>query len=253
MRLSFVASILSLSVAAACGGSVEEAVSETSTEAASSADSADSAASGEAGDASTTTGTDPTSDPSTDEGTEWSSGDGDGDPTTTGTDPTTDTSTGGDCSQSITVELDADVASVSGDWQHGTSDLVPSEGFVVWPTQQPGAGSAVFDLDFPCDDDWHIWVKGMDRDQNDSFFARVDGGPDPAAIFDIDCQPGDWNNPVYSWAHLNQRAQGSYCGLDNLWVVSGGPGDGSVEFIEREAGAISAVAFSNDPSYVPNF
>jgi hypothetical protein len=157
-----------------------------------------------------------------------------------------------DCGETIILEYDATIAMVSGDWDHGTSGLVPSEGNVVWPDQQPADGSAVFDLDFPCQDDWHIWVKGMDRDQNDSFFVQVDGSPGSPAIFDLDCSPGDWDNPQYIWAHLNERI-GNGCGLDNPWVVNGGPTEGRVEFFEREAGAISAIAFSNDPGYTPNF
>ena len=123
----------------------------------------------------------------------------------------------------------------------------------MFPTEQGAQGAAVFDFDLPCDDTWHIWVKGLDRGTNDSFFADVDGNPNPAAIFDLDCEAQDPEDAEYIWAHLNSREGDSQCGVGNDWVINAGPGEGVVSFYEREVGAISAVAISNDPGYTPNF
>lgn len=257
----------------ACASTPLEAT-ETGTSEDSGSGGADGATSGESSGASSSTGSE-----ATDSGAEWTGGDGDGDTTgggdgdgdtTGGGDGDGDTTTtatttgdgdgdttgtttgsGSDCSMTITEEIDADEAVLMGEWMGGNSQLAPEEGYVVYPLDYGASGSATFALDFPCDDDWHVWVKGLDRNTDDSFFVQVDGSPNPSAIFDIDCAEGNFNGS-YEWEHLNERPDGEFCGEPYPWVISGG-GSHELTFFEREAGAISAIAFSNDPGYTPNF
>ena len=60
------------------------------------------------------------------------------------------------------------------------------------------------------------------------------------------------NQGSYEWEHLNERPENEFCGEGFDWVVSA---SGTIEltFFEREAGAISAVAVSNDENYTPDF
>ncbi len=194
----------------------------------------------------------------TGDGDSADTGDGDTADTADTADTSNDNTTGSDCSMTITQEIDADEATLTGDWVLGSSQLAPEEGNIVFPETGgggggggPAQGSATFALDFPCDDDWYVWVKGLDRGSDDSFFVRVDGEPSEGAIFDLDCEFGN-EQGSYIWELLNERIDPQGCGEDNPWVISA---DGSVdlEFEEREPSAISAIAFSNDPGYTPNF
>lgn len=236
---------------------------------------------GEAGEVSTgdgdATSGDGDGDASTGDGDATTTGDGDGDATTAGDgdgdatsgDGDGDTATGdgdgdatagdgvGDsagegptdaCTQFLTLDFDADEANLSGDWDLVMSSVSPAEGLVIFPGGQ-GDGEARFDFDAPCEDNWYVWVRGLDAGTNDSFFLRVDGAPNEPGIFDLDCGFED-NEPFYRWAPLNIRGN-SGCGLDSPMVLTGGPSTFEIEFTEREGGAISGFSVSNDPSYVP--
>ena len=105
---------------------------------------------------------------------------------------------------------------------------------------------AAFEVQVPCSDTFHVWVRGFDEGTDDSFFAEVDGAPIPQEIFDLDCSG---QGQGYIWAELNQRL--GQCGLDDPWVQDWTAGVHDVVFYPRESISISRIQITNDPNYVP--
>ena len=147
--------------------------------------------------------------------------------------------------------LDADEATLTGDWELTNSQVAPEEGAVVYPNQENADGYAQFEINVECAGEWHVWVRGLDDGTDDSFLVNVSGVGGNAATFDLDCGLFD-NEPRYVWEHLNRRANFNTCGQDNPWVLTRDVGSLAVRFSEREMGAISEVQFTNDASYDPS-
>src|SRR5690606_19928361 len=104
-----------------------------------------------------------------------------------------------------------------------------------------------WNIDVPCDDTWHIWVRAIEEGTNDSLFAVVDGEPNPAAIFEIGCD-GEPNEPTYVWRELNWRDQvaGNACEyIEDPWVHDWTAGTHSLTVAYRESWAISRLWITN--------
>jgi hypothetical protein len=183
-------------------------------------------------------------------GSETTDGGATGDGDSTGTDDGGGSTV---CEEIITLAVDADQASVNGDWDVGLSSLAPEEGAVVYPLGSGASGGASFAFVAPCNDIWTIWVRGLDNDFDDSFFVNVSGTFAEPVIFDLDCEGGGFfPQASYVWAPLNARQVGSDCGLENPLAFDAGPGAVEVVFTERELGAISEILVTNDPDFVPS-
>ncbi|MCA9681052.1 MAG: hypothetical protein KC457_02580, partial [Myxococcales bacterium] len=129
-------------------------------------------------------------------------------------------------------------------WNEQMSML--GEGLIlVWDNQTQDA-SVSFDIDVPCDDTWHIWVRGLNQGQNDSFFATVDGEPNPEAIFEIACDNGPQQS-TYQWRELNWRDQNdpgcTY--LQDPWTQDWGAGSHNFTLRYRESIAVSRIWLTN--------
>lgn len=137
-----------------------------------------------------------------------------------------------------------DTAAVSGFWIETMSTL--GEGMVLSMAENQNEGVATYDIEIPCDDTWHIWVRAIERANLDSFWARVDGEPQDWAIFELDCT----DNPVetaYKWKQLNWRdADANGCQyLEDPWTHDWGLGLHQLELGYRESWAISEIWVSN--------
>jgi hypothetical protein len=106
-------------------------------------------------------------------------------------------------------------------------------------------------LDIPCDDTWHIFVRGWDEDNSDSFYAQLDGVPADETdwIFDFDCtaQSNGW-----TWQHLNERLNGNCdtsAGNDYDPVLV--TGVHQLNLFDREDADMSRLWITNDPAGTP--
>ncbi|KIG17302.1 hypothetical protein DB30_03485 [Enhygromyxa salina] len=130
-------------------------------------------------------------------------GDGDGDGDTGDGDGDGDTG-GSACNGDEFIAIEAIDADEIVGWNETMSQL--GEGLILaYDNQSPNA-YVQFNLDIPCDDDWHIWVRGINNQGADSYFALVDGEPMPVPIFELDCTNGP-QAPEYQWGELNWRDQ----------------------------------------------
>lgn len=153
-----------------------------------------------------------------------------------------------DC-EAVTLEYLATDASLDGDWALTMSQL--GEGTVAAVDGFNPSGDVTFTIDVPCDDNWIIWVRGTDYGSADSFFARLDGAPEPPAIFELDCGPGGGG---YTWQRLNWRDPdtGGPCEyVVDPWLADWTAGEHTLVLGYREAIAIARVVVTNDPGYVP--
>lgn len=165
--------------------------------------------------------------------------------------PGSSTGVGSECMDTVTFELTPDQAALSGDWELGMSML--GEGQIVnIPNPQNGTeGSILFEPEIPCDGTWYIWVRVIDQGNNDSYFATLDGEPNPEAIFEGDCTQAGMG---YKWARLNWREQGApACEyVQDPWAPTWTAGLHAIEFSYREAQAMGRILLTNDPDLVPN-
>src|SRR5690606_9787266 len=103
-----------------------------------------------------------------------------------------------------------------------------------------------FELDVPCEDFWHVWVRGVDNGNNDSYFVSLDGLPNPAVVFELDCTavPG---SATMVWRELNYRAEDAADCESTVdpWVQywSGGVHDLTISY--RESNMLSRVYVTN--------
>jgi len=166
-------------------------------------------------------------------------------PDATATDTTTDT-TGANtaCAMDVSFEILAVDATEANGWDPVMSML--GEGMIMAWDQQNDAASIAWDIDVPCDDTWHVWVRGVDQGQADSYFATVDGEPNPAAIFELDCTNAP-NQATYVWKELNYRDQAdpgcTY--LLDPWTQDWLTGIHSFALTYRESGAVSKLWITN--------
>lgn len=170
---------------------------------------------------------------------------------TTDTADTTDTTDGGGaCNEDISFEIEAEAAVDIEGWNEQMSML--GEGVVLaWDNQTQDA-FATWDIEIPCDDTWHIWVRAIDNQQSDSFFATVDGEPNPEAIFELDCTQGPQMG-TYLWKELNYREQmaGSCEYLFDPWTQDWAAGTHELTLIYRESIAISKLWITNTENTPP--
>ena len=174
-----------------------------------------------------------------------------GDTTTTGTtDASSTTGMNGACADIVTFELQPSDAIMSGAWAVGMSMLGEGEIATITNPQNGTDGSILYTPDIPCDDTWYIWVRALDQGQNDSYFATLDGEPNPAAIFEGDCTQ---NGNSYKWAALNWRDQGAQaCNyVENPWAPMWTAGTHEIEFEYREVQGMGRILITNDPDLVP--
>jgi hypothetical protein len=140
--------------------------------------------------------------------------------------------------------LGIDAAEVSGFWIETMSRF--GEGMVLSMAANQNTGVATYELDIPCDDTWHIWVRGIEEDDYDSFWARVDGQPNDWAIFELDCtiEPAE---AAYRWTELNWRAPNAdgCVYVEDPWVHDWGVGVHELELGYRESWAISKIWVTN--------
>lgn len=157
---------------------------------------------------------------------------------------------GGDCDETVQIELTAEDATLDG-WELVQSAFV-EEGTVAGVIQGmgPPQGTVTWDLDIPCNDTFHVWVRGRNAGASDSYFARLDGGPDPAPIFELDCEGGD----DYSWQELNWRdpENGLPCVyVEDPWLADWDEGSHQVQLEYRESPGVSRLIVTNDDAFVP--
>ena len=155
------------------------------------------------------------------------------------------------CDEIVEIELLADAATLDG------FELIESmfveEGTVaaiIFDGMNQPMGTVTWDIDIPCNDDWHIWVRGRNLGEQDSFFARQDGGPDPAPIFELDCGGGN----DYMWRELNWRdpEMGMPCEyVQDPWIAQWDAGPHQFQLEYRESPAVARIVVTNDDAFVP--
>ena len=113
-----------------------------------------------------------------------------------------------------------------------------------------GGGSVLYEPDIPCADTWYIWVRYWEDGDADSYFATLDGEPNPEAIFEGDCTPG---GDGYSWGVLNWRDQAANACeyVEDPWTPTWDAGVHEIEFSFRESFAMGRILLTNDPTLVP--
>lgn len=157
---------------------------------------------------------------------------------------------GGACDEVIQLEYLAEDAVLDGGWSLVDSQSKPGTTVASLDFGNP-TGSVTWDIEIPCDDDWHIWVRGFDFGSNDTFFARLDGGPDPAPIFEVDCtQDGDG----YTWRELNWRdpEMGMACEyVEDPWIAAWETGAHQLQLEARDSPAVARIIVTNDDAFVP--
>lgn len=166
-------------------------------------------------------------------------------PTTTEGESTETTDTGNTaCVEDMSFELLAvDATDVDG-FEPQMSML--GEGMIMAWDQENDEAFITWDIDVPCDDTWHIWVRAIDQAANDSFLAVIDGEPNPEAIFEVDCT----NNPqqgTYVWTDLNYRDQAdpgcTY--LFDPWTQDWLTGIHQLTLLYRESNAVAKLWITN--------
>ncbi|MBC8067140.1 MAG: hypothetical protein IAG13_02310 [Deltaproteobacteria bacterium] len=154
------------------------------------------------------------------------------------------------CDEPVVIELGADDAVLSGGWELVMSML--GEGMIAGIQTEPDADNAVhWDIDVPCDGEFFIWVRARDEGNGDSFFATLDGEPDPAPIFEADCTMGGQG---YVWTRLNWRdPEAMACEyVEDPWLASWTTGTHAFELSYRDSIAVARIVVTNDDAYVPD-
>ena len=171
------------------------------------------------------------------------SGDGDGDTNGDG-DGDTDTGGTGACVSDEFLEIAAVDADEILGWTPSMSML--GEGIILAYDEDAAEDYVHFDIDIPCDDNWHIWVRGVDQNNMDSYFVAVDTFPNPPGIMELDCT-GDPGQATYVWRELNYRdADNGPCeAVQDPWVLPWDAGVHTLEFSYRESLGLSRLYLSN--------
>ena len=161
---------------------------------------------------------------------------------------TTDTAMDTVCVDPISFTIQAtDFASKAGEWQETMSMLGEGQVMSMPNMPNPNVDSILrYDIDVPCDDTWHIWVRAIDYQQEDSFWVRVDQDPIDWAIFEIDCTMGP-NPAAYKWKQLNWRDpnDNGCVYLQDPWTQDWGLGLHELELAYRESYAVSKIWITN--------
>ncbi|MEM6293215.1 MAG: hypothetical protein AAGA54_18215 [Myxococcota bacterium] len=151
------------------------------------------------------------------------------------------------CDRVEVIELDATSADLSGNWVESTSMVGEGQIAVL---EGGTAGEVSFDIDVPCDDQWFIWVRYFEQGSDDSYYATVDGEPNPAGVFEGDCTQGGQG---YGWRPLNYRTEDDpLCEyVEDPWAPEWDTGAHNVTFSYRESVALARIVVTNDPDYTP--
>ncbi len=138
------------------------------------------------------------------------------------------------------IEIEAEDAQDIFGWEP-TMSMLGEDVVLNWDMTVPDAYVS-WDIDIPCDGDWHIWVRAINAAGDDSFFALVDGQPMPIPIFEINCDQGP-NQAVYEWRELNWRDQmAPACEyVEDPWVQTWTAGPHNFTLGYRESYAISKI------------
>lgn len=203
---------------------------------------------------------------------------------TTGTTGATGTTDAGDAStgttgDATTSDPGTDTNATTGDTACPALDvqlLVLVEGSVVEPPMvteesQLGegviayspvaeAGTVEFTVDLPCAGEYTVWgrvhdeLPGTLEGNPDSYYARVDGGPEITWVYG--CQTTD-AEPGWTWQRI-QAASGPLCDESVDWVSPLGPGPHAIRLRNRESArgfttsaSVARILVTNDPGFVP--
>ena len=137
-----------------------------------------------------------------------------------------------------------------------TSEMLGAQ--LVTPNDQygeSGPNSAELTVDIPCDDKWHVWVRGVDRGTDDSFFIQIDEEPMNPAIFELDCDLGGGGGGYrLVWKELNYRKPNAdLCEyLYDPWVQEWDKGEHELTFMARESAGIAEVVVTNKNNFDPS-
>lgn len=172
------------------------------------------------------------------------SGDGDGDGDASG-DGDGDGAQG--CGQDLFIEIEAVDADEILGWTPTMSMF--EEGLVLAHEEDVREDYVRFNLTIPCEDDWHVWVRGTDLTTMDSYFVSIDGFPNPQGIFELDCTPQP-NDTTYVWKELNYRdAENDPCeSIADPWVFAWSAGPHTLELRYRESLAVARIYVTNSES-----
>ena len=158
------------------------------------------------------------------------------------------------CDRLITFEIEPLDATPSGAWEHGMSGIGEGDIVRIPLGSDETDGSILWDVDIPCADTWFIWARALNNNDEDSYFARVDGDPmaPEQAIFEGDCSSRTVTE--YQWTRLNWRdPDAPACTyVEDPWAPRWSTGGHQVEFTYRESSAMGRMLFTNDPKLVPS-
>jgi hypothetical protein len=151
------------------------------------------------------------------------------------------------------LEISSEEAELDG-WT-GMQTMFMGESWVIRPDtpddpQNTSGETATFEIDVPCADTWHVWVRVYDAQNRDSLFVQVDGEPQPPPIFEAECtDAGDG----FVWAQLNQRLEGAAACEHAIdpWTFDWDAGSHDLVFMPRETPALGRLVVTNDPDYAP--
>ena len=177
-----------------------------------------------------------------------SSGDGDGDPTGDGDGDPTGDGDGDPNSNICDQDLFIEIAAIDADEINGWSPVMSTigEGMVLGWDEQDVEDIVRFTVPIPCDDFWHVWVRGHDVTSMDSFLVNVDGVLDPEGVLEIDCTNAPQNS-IYRWRELNYRASdaGPCESTEDPWLQAWESGFHTLTFRHRESIALSKLYITN--------
>jgi hypothetical protein len=166
--------------------------------------------------------------------------------TTDATDDVAETTETGStlCEMDVSFAIDAIEAFEVDGWEASLSML--GEGMIMAWEQGNEEASIHWEIDVPCDDTWHIWIRGLDQGQNDSYFVTIDGEPNPEAIYELDCTDNP-NQGTYMWKELNYRDQAdpSCTYLLDPWTQDWLTGAHQFALSYRESIAVSKLWITN--------
>jgi hypothetical protein len=168
-------------------------------------------------------------------------GDGDGDGDGDGGDGDGDGDTGGNaCVGDEEIAIEGEDADTQVGW-YPTESMLGEVEVLFWDQMVPDA-YAEWNIDVPCDGDWHVWVRAINYQDQDSLFVQVDGGPMPIPIFEIACDAGP-QEAAYEWRELNWRDQmAPACEyVEDPWVQTWAAGPHTLTLGARESYAISKI------------
>ena len=240
---------------AACTGDVIESASDFGDEASTSDD--ESSTGGEAGSGSSSEAGESTSESTSETGESTTES------TSSTSESTSESTTSESTSESTTTESTSESTTGSSACESEMSFLIPAVNYASAYGWQPymsmlGEGMvldlpdgvteavATYELDIPCDDTWHIWIRAIDYQQYDSLWVMVDDQPAEWAIFEVDCSDGPMD-AAYKWNELNWRLDGANpCQyVEDPWTQEWTAGIHTLALGYRDSYAISKIWFTN--------